>query len=181
MERRVSRSRGIDLSEEMLKIARTKVRRSELICADITATPLTDTYDLITAFRFFLNAAPALRSKIMKTLAGQLRDQNSRLIFNNHGNPWSYKAVAWPLHRLRQTIQGRPSVGNYLTDSEVRELVAAAGLEILEQVGYGLISPKLFRFAPSRARELERDWSSSGMAQRIGVNQLYVAKLSASA
>ena len=177
MEDLVTTSQGIDLSPEMLKIARTKVHRSELICADITTAPPAGRYDLITAFRFFLNADPGLRSKIMKTLAGHLRDETSRLVFNNHGNPLSYKAVTWPVHRGRQLLKGRPSVGNYLTDGEIQRLLADAGLEVTERFGYGMISPKLFRFGSSRARTLERRLSASVFAQKFGVNQLYVARL----
>ena len=177
METRVATSRGIDVSPEMLKIAAAKVQRSELICADITKEALPGPYDLITAFRFFLNAEPDLRVIIMKALASQLRDENSRLVFNNHGNPFSYKAVAWPFHRLRQLINGRPATGNYLTDKEIRALLIAADLELVERSGYGVISPKLFRLSPSRARDLERRGSASAFARKFGVNQIYVARL----
>ena len=177
MEDRVTTSRGIDVSPEMLKIAASKVHRSELICTDITKAAPPGAYDLITAFRFFLNAEPDLRLIIMKALASQLRDEKSRLIFNNHGNPFSYKAVAWPVHRFRQLINGRKPAGNYLTDADVRALLAAANLEVVEQTGYGVISPKLFRLAASSARDMERRASFSAFARRFGVNQLYVVRL----
>src|SRR4051812_10966165 len=179
MEERVATSRGIDVSAEMLKIAQTKVHRSELLCADITREPFSGGYDLITAFRFFLNADPGLRSEIMKILAAHLRDENSRLVFNNHGNPLSYKAVAWPIHRLRRLVKGRPAVGNYLNDGEIRSLLSEAGLEVTERIGYGMISPKLFRLASSRARALERRMSASALGRKLGVNQLYIARLRA--
>src|SRR5207249_2994067 len=59
VEALVSSSLGIDTSEEMLRVAAKKVQRSELLCIDITErVDLEGTYDLITAFRFFLNAEP---------------------------------------------------------------------------------------------------------------------------
>lgn len=175
MEDRVATSRGIDISPEMLDIARTKVCRSELICKDITrGEPLEGSYDLITAFRFFLNAEPELRLRVLQALALRLKNQDSRLVFNNHGNPFSYKAVAWPFHRTRQLFSGRAPAGNYLTHGEVKELMTKANLQILERTGCGVISPKLFKLVPSASRALE-SWSGrNALGRTFGVDQIYV-------
>jgi hypothetical protein len=161
----------------MLEAARAKVSASELICADITAEKSTErTYDLITAFRFFLNAEPGLRRRVMKCLAQRLKNEDSRLIFSNHGNPWSYKAIAWPFHRFRQLVFGRKAAGNYLTHREIERLVSQANLVIVERFGCGVISPKFFNLAPSYARRAERSIGVKRFAGRMGVNQLYVVK-----
>jgi SAM-dependent methyltransferase len=175
MEDRPATSRGIDISAEMLDIAKTKVHRSELLCMDITkGEPPEGSYDLITAFRFFLNAEPELRLRVLKALAPRLKNQDSRLVFNNHGNPFSYKAVAWPLHRTRQLFLGRALAGNYLTHRQVKELVTKANLQILERTGCGLISPKFFKLAPTAAGTIE-SWSGRNALGRVfGVNQIYV-------
>ncbi|MEY2548642.1 MAG: hypothetical protein QOD64_1224 [Verrucomicrobiota bacterium] len=175
LEGRPVRSVGIDVSPEMLKIARTKVRRSELFCCDLTSdATVGDKYDLITAFRFFLNAEPNMRLGVLKALAVRLRNENSRLVFNNHGNPWSIKAIAWPIHRVRQWLRGRETAGNYLTHSEVESLVAAANLRIVERTGCGLLSPRLFRLAPSVLGEFEARAGGGKLARAAGVNQIYV-------
>ena len=64
MESRVSTSRGIDISPEMLRLAGPKLRRRELICADITTSEApARTYDPLRVFRFFLIASPPLRPR----------------------------------------------------------------------------------------------------------------------
>jgi SAM-dependent methyltransferase len=168
-------SRGIDISPEMLAVARTKIQRSELVCMDITKEgPPEDRYDLITAFRFFLNAEPELRLRVLKALALRLRNADSRLVFNNHGNPFSYKAAAWPLHRTRQLFHGRAPAGNYLTHREVKELVRKADLQIVERTGCGLISPKVFKLAPSEAGTIESWFGRNILGRTFGVDQIYV-------
>lgn len=175
MEERPAQSTGVDISPEMLAIAQAKTRRSKLICGDITDEAVASgPYDLITAFRFFLNAEPELRLAVMNALALRLRDQRSRLVISNHGNPLSYKAIAWPIHRLRQKIGGRGPSGNYLTDREVRQLASQCGLQILERSGCGLVSPRLFKLAPHLLRSVERWFRNGSLATAIGVNQLYV-------
>jgi len=178
LESRVGESRGIDISPEMLQIAAGKVRRSHLLQIDITASETPEsTYDLITAFRFFLNAEPSLRRAVMKALTRRLKDGRSLLVFTNHGNPLSYKAVLWPYHQLRRRGGKRPVVGNYMTHWQVMELVERAGLELVEHYGYGFVSPKLFRLAPAISWHVER-WSAlQPVINRFGVNQVYVARL----
>jgi SAM-dependent methyltransferase len=175
MEQKATTSRGIDVSREMLDLARTKVRRSEMVCVDITSdAPPEATYDLITAFRFFLNTEPELRLRVMRALGRRLKNEHSRLVFNNHGNPLSYKALAWPIHRVRQLLFGRGPAGNYFTHREVSELVTQAKLRIIERTGCGLISPKLFKMFPSAARNLERRFGRGTLAKILGVDQIYV-------
>lgn len=179
MERLVEKSRGIDISPQMLEAARTKISASELVCADIAAEDRVEgKYDLITAFRFFLNAEPGLRYETMERLAHRLKDEDSRLVFNNHGNPWSYKAIVWPFHRTRHLLFGRKTAGNYLTHHEIAELVSKSKLSIVERFGCGVISPKLFKIAPLFARATERRLAGSRFARWAGVNQLYVVKRS---
>jgi hypothetical protein len=96
-------------------------------------------------------------------------------VFNNHGNPFSYKVAAWPYHRLRQSFFGRRPAGNYLTHNEVLDLVAAAGLRIVEHTGCGLISPKLFKLLPNLARKTELWFGLGTSGKMFGVDQIYVA------
>jgi SAM-dependent methyltransferase len=177
MEQFAAFSRGVDISPDMLEAARKEVSRSELICADVTAAGAVEgRYDLITAFRFFLNAEPPLSTRVMQSLARLLKNPQSRLVFSNHGNPCSYKAIAWPVHRARQFVFGRKPAGNYLTHSEVERLVEQANLKIVERFGCGVVSPKLFNFAPATARKFER--RIGGKVGRLGVNQIYVVAIS---
>lgn len=175
VETLVASSQGIDIAPEMLEIAAQKVSRSELHCEDINSSGNHgDVYDLITAFRFFLNAEPELRQAVMQSLAKRLRNSQSLLVFTNHGNPWSYKALLWPYHRLRCWRTRRPVVGNYLTHGEIMRLLRRNGLRLVERQGYGLVSPKLFRLAPGLASAAEERWAFKPLVSNFGVNQIYV-------
>lgn len=78
-----SESVGLDLAEEMLAVAQQKVKKTKLLRGDILEDPdIMDFYDVITAFRFFLNIEPELGKRIRDSLACRLRDPTSRLIFN---------------------------------------------------------------------------------------------------
>jgi SAM-dependent methyltransferase len=179
IEQHVAKSLGIDISPEMLALARSKVRRSQLICCDVLRDPPPEKFDVITAFRFFLNAEPSLRTAVMRTLASLLRDRTSRLIFTNHGNPFSYKAALWPYHRARALRRGSARAGNYLTHGEVLTLLRDSGLEIVEREGYGFISPRLFRSAPAAAHAFERRLAGVPLLGAFGVNQMYIVRIKA--
>jgi SAM-dependent methyltransferase len=181
MERRVTTSRGIDISPEMLRLAAPKLQRSELICSDITKSDAPEgKYDLITAFRFFLNAEPSLRVAVIKALAARLKNSESILVLTNHGNPFSYKGALWPIHRTRQFLFGPQPFGNYLTHKQIKHLVDESGLRMIERFGCGIISPRLFKVAPSMADSIERRFGCGKLARAIGVNQIYVVSKTSS-
>jgi SAM-dependent methyltransferase len=181
MERRVTTSRGIDISPEMLRLAAPKLQRSELICSDITKSDAPEgKYDLITAFRFFLNAEPSLRVAVIKALAARLKNSESILVLTNHGNPFSYKGALWPIHRTRQFLFGPQPFGNYLTHKQIKHLLDESGLHVVERFGCGIISPRLFKVAPSMADSIERRFGCGKLARAIGVNQIYVVSKTAS-
>lgn len=139
LEDRVETSTGVDVSASMLAIAGKKLRSTEIIEADITAEDVLKgrTFNLITAFRFFLNAEPELRSAAMKALAGLLTEDGV-LVFNNHhslGSPWIKL-----LHRrhLRRNPDG---IFNVMSIEQMTELAEGAGLEIVEIHPAGFFHP----------------------------------------
>ena len=176
----VDSATGIEISPEMIKIAQQNVTDASLHCRDITSddAEIEGKYDLITTYRFILNAEPALRVAGFKALAARLKDQSSRLVFSNHGNPWSYKALMWPIHVSRQILFGKKREGNYLTRRQTRAVLDAAGLEVIDVTGVGFISPRIVKFLPfSWCQKIEKALAGRPLLQRMGVNQLYVCKL----
>ena len=130
LENHVKKSTGVDVSESMLEVAREKLKCTEIIQADITVDNVLRgrKFNLITAFRFFLNAEPELRLAAIKGIAGLLA-KDGYLVFNNHrnlGSPW----VKFSYMRHRQDYTQR--VCNAMTIQEMNDLVAHAGLEIIE-------------------------------------------------
>jgi SAM-dependent methyltransferase len=154
---------GLDISAEMLEVARGKISSADLRQGDILSQPaIVDCdYDLITAFRFFLNAEPDLRLAIMKTLAERLRDDRSRLVFNIHGNRRSIR------HLTLRIRGGRNTWSNEMSVEEVRRLTGLAGLQIESWYGFGILPRFLYRTRMSSAARridhatLEARWLSS--------------------
>lgn len=183
MENKVDTATGIEISEGMLAIGRTKVRQANLICADITApdAPIEGQYDLITAFRFILNAEPTLQLAAFKALAARLKDDSSRLVFNNHGNLLSVKAFLWPIHRLRHLNQTYMAEGNCMTHRQVRQLLQSVGLEIESIWGSGFLSPKVARLIGlGNVAGLEKRLATKPALSRFATNVTYVARRSGS-
>ncbi len=180
LEDRVESATGIEISEAMSEQARERLRKATIICTDITApgAAIEGRYDLITAFRFLLNAEPGLRLAALRALAARLRDERSILVFNNHGNLFSHKLLLWPWHRLRRLGRGYQPEGNYMTNGQARRLAARAGLVIERTLGCAQLSPRIARILPQAVvNGLERRLSGSGLTGRLGAHQMYVARL----
>ncbi len=171
---------AIEISEPMADRARQRLVKSQVLCRDITlgSAPVEAKYDLITAFRFFLNAEPGLRVAALRALASRLRDESSWLIFNNHGNLWSLKLLAWPYHRLRSAGKGWQPRGNYLRHSQIIRLLDDAGFRLIKVAGLGVLGGKIAARMPfDRALKMERWLSSHPLYARFGQDQIYVAGL----
>lgn len=176
LEDRCDSARGIDVSAEMLQRARGRVRRAELVQADITRAdgPIEGKYDLITAFRFVLNAEPELRRAGLRALAARLRDDRSRLVLNTHGNPLSYKGLIVP---LRKALAKRGGDENLLSVRELTRILAEVGLEPVARVGMGILpSPITRRIPRDLALAAERGLRSVPFLEPLGVNQVLVCR-----
>ena len=139
LEDRVETSTGIDVSGSMLAIARKKLKRTQIIEADITVDNVLKSrkFNLITAFRFFLNAEPELRSLAIGELV-DLLTEDGYLVFNNHhslGSPWIKLLYA---RHLRNHPEG---IFNVMSIEQMEELAESAGLEIVEMYPVGFFHP----------------------------------------
>ena len=139
LENRVKTSTGIDVSGSMLAVAREKLKRTEIIKTDITAENVLKPrkFNLITAFRFFLNAEPELRSAAIKAIA-ELLDEDGYFVFNNHqnsGSPWIKLRCA---HHRKKNPEG---TFNVMSIDQMKMLVEGAGLEIVEIYPAGFFHP----------------------------------------
>ena len=127
---------GVDVSESMLAVARKRLARTEIIHDDITRHDGLGErrFDLITAFRFMLNAQQSLREEAIAVLARHLAD-DGYLVFNNHlqsGSIPQRALAAWSV-LLRKT----PGPG--LSMRETRRLVEGAGLKIVDVYHWGIV------------------------------------------
>lgn len=179
LEDRFDSAVGIDVSEEMLERARRRVRRARLLQTDITLGGVPEgRYHFITAFRFLLNAEPTLRVAALEALAKRLSDRESLLVVSAHGNPFSFKLLVQPMKWMRARLGGRPDE-NYLRSAEVHRLLAAAGLEVVERYGMGLLPWRLWKMMPRCvAPAVEGVLMKVPGLWRLGVNQIFVCRLS---
>ncbi len=76
---------GVDISRDMLKIAKKKYKNIKFLNKNISKTKINKRFDLITAWRFFLNAEYKLKKEILLRLRDLLKE-NGYLIFNIHMN-----------------------------------------------------------------------------------------------
>ncbi len=144
LEGRFRESIGIDISEDMIKSARSKVKKSQLICGDVTKDPyiVSGKFDCITAFRFFLHAQRSLRDDVMKFLSRRLRGDDSILVFNIHGNKFSTRWFVVALDRIRGKQNSHMSI------SDVKRLVSKYGLEIVEYYGVNYLDKSIYNYTP---------------------------------
>lgn len=148
LENRVASAVGVDVSESMLAVARPKLKRSTLVLKNIVVdNPFpSEQFDLITAFRFFVNAEPELRHKVMSALV-PLMKKDGYLIFNNHHNYYSLRRA---YQRFYANLRQRPCTKNFQMMSECRDLAKTHGLEIVAIYSIGILNipvitlPKLF-------------------------------------
>jgi SAM-dependent methyltransferase len=147
-ERHFQTAVGLDISDTMLAVARDRVRAATLVEGDATRDPAVlggRRFDFITAFRFFLNAQPALRDEAMAFLASVLKDEESRLLFNVHGNRYSTRVLVAAKARFTREQFASMSVRQCV------DLAERHGLEVVEWHGIGSYDKALLRMMPLSA------------------------------
>lgn len=163
---------GLDVSEDMMLVAKNKVPKAEFIRMDITREKLDiGKFDVISSFRFLLNAEPELREKALKSLRTAI-DDNGVLIVNNHLNGTSLIGI---ICRIRNLIKGKEH-HIILTDNDVRILMASCGFKVVEYYGFGFIPAWRNRFWLPRGllRFLEKMIFKASIFARFGKDRIYV-------
>ena len=164
---RVKSATGVDVSSAMMEVAREAAPEAELLEADLTGEDALGQrqFNLITAFRFFPNAEPDLRRAVFGVLARHL-SKNGVLVFNNHKNRNS-------LRRRIVRLTGREVQRGTMTHQEVEDLLAHAGLRVVEQIPLATlpVSERHPLLPISAVEPIERGLSRlpvlSGVAQHI--------------
>jgi SAM-dependent methyltransferase len=125
-------STGVDVSESMLEVARRQCSRTTFIFRDITKNPLESRFDVITAFRFFLNAEQSLRDEVLAAMRASLSPHGT-LVVNVHVNRTSLLGIAYS---MRNRLKGRV-VANTLGFDEMRGMLEAHGFVVKRVHWYG--------------------------------------------
>lgn len=142
-------------------------------------------FDVLTAFRLFLNLEPENRLKILNGLKKYLTDDGI-LIFNNHMNRYSLKGLsAYLLHTLfhrplkSEALRNEKSVINTLSERECRELIEKAGLRV-EKVHYIAVLPghkEWLPFPQTLYLNIERILMKIPLFHNFAKDQIYVCRV----
>ena len=127
---------GVDVSAPMLELARARCPSAKIVEADLTVdpSPVAGRFDLITAFRFFLNAQNDLRAGVLGALRELLTDRGL-LVANFHLNPRSLTGV---YIRTMSRIRGRPQP-LVIGLGEALRLLRTNGFDPVAVRGYGYL------------------------------------------
>jgi SAM-dependent methyltransferase len=164
---------GIDISPDMLALARDRCPDATIVLGDVTTTPglAPGPFDLITAFRFFLNAEPALRSQALGWMRSSLRP-GGVLVANFHLNPRSIRGTYL---RLRMPAATRPPM---VSIGSARQLFEAHGFHVRKVLGYSYLpyrrAGRTLR-APLARREVETRLAGARPIRRVAGSFLVVA------
>lgn len=133
---------GIDISEDMLAVARSKCRHVSFHLMD-GRQALNEfgpaAFDLVTAFRFFPNADAALREDVADQIAALTRP-GGYVVLNNHRNFWSTSYVA-----MRAAGNGDGNFGS--RNSDITKLFLDRGFICTRTYSLGLWPQTDFRAA----------------------------------
>jgi SAM-dependent methyltransferase len=172
---------GLDASGAMLEVARLRLPELEF-CEGRLGESKADEwvaarggFQLVTSFRFFLNAPADQREAILNLLVAQLTPRG-HLVLNNHGSGPSLRNLGL---RVRHK-----SGSTTITQRAFAEMLSTAGLHVEHQWGSQLFPRSLYG-APivgGIVRAIERFLPKTAIgraiARRFGANQTYVCRAS---
>ncbi len=169
---------GVDISAAMLAQAAAAVPKARLVHGDVTSDPDLlgeDVFDLVTMFRFLLNAEPSLRDEVLTWLAPRVR-LGGTLVVNVHRNRSSLTGL---LARGRGVTRRR-STPRTLSIRDAVALVESHGFTVVEEHGYGYLpyGPHgTWRLPfPRLAVGAERRMAGPGRLARLASHVILVAR-----
>jgi len=132
---------GVDVSKAMLDRARDRVPRATLVLGDIAAEPslLDRRFDLITSFRFLVNAQPDMRRDTLRRL-GEVLLPDGLLVCNVHANRYSARLLSEPA-RIARLVERR----NALSLRAATAALHDANLVVRDVTGYAFVSRSLYQ------------------------------------
>ncbi|KRB21209.1 MULTISPECIES: class I SAM-dependent DNA methyltransferase [Mesorhizobium] len=164
---------GVDVSQSMLACARVP-ETVTLVKADLTVSPLPRRFDVVTAFRFFLNAEDTLRKDALLAIHEHL-NEGGLLVSNIHMNASSPMGL---VYRFLNRCQGRV-VRNTLSVQAYRQMLVSNGFAVEQVIGYGYLPrpgwllPRLCEMLVGPIETISR---RAGIPERFAQNFLVVAR-----
>ena len=174
---------GVDVSDSMLEVTRKNIPDVEIIQADITVDNVLikdRKFDVITAFRFFLNAQNPLRIEVLNALHPLLK-KDGIFILNNHGNAlgigtflgkWAISAK----NKFRKSDEA--FTYNILSEGKLKKLLHESGYTITgtyHRNVFPILNEKT-KFDFSKVTKLEDWFSSRKFFRPFARNIIYVCQ-----
>lgn len=174
---------GVDVSESMIEVCRVNNPNIKITKADLTtANPFykEPKFNVITAFRFFLNAQNSLRVDVLSELR-KIIDEEGTFIFNIHGNKYNLGLFLEQWILVKNLFRKDPSkkyVVNKLSYSDVESLLTNAGFEITKTYHRNVIPvlSEQSNFDLSKWDKLENWFSNNQFFRPFARNVIYVCK-----
>lgn len=174
---------GIDISPEMVEVARTKGIKAEFIVGDILSgcKLMHLPYDVITSFRFLLNADVDIRKRVLLQLRQVIMESDGLLIVNVHGNSRSIRhpVIVWKrwCQDKGKTRNKQDVMLNEMSPSEAKHLLAETGFEVVEQIGFGIMPSVLYRTPLRRtALAIDRFAATRGWLKSWSIDLMFVCR-----
>jgi SAM-dependent methyltransferase len=165
---------GVDVSNEMLR----NVISNKFIqykCTDISQKPLNQKFDVISAFRFFLNAEPKLRDEALKAIRFHMA-KDGRLICNIHMNSNSVMGI---FYRITKPLKFLPK-HNTMSLKQFEKTLNSNGF-LIEKVKWYGFTPRpgyfLNSFFDKWLGPIERTFEKLGLQGRLSHSFIVIARI----
>lgn len=146
LEKHFKQTIGVDVSENMIEIARQKCKRASFFLADITSEnadrELQDKQsDVITAFRFYKNAQKQLRQQATVAIPKYLKE-DGLFIFDLHLNTFSFMGILASIIRILR-LNKLLNIGELtvrtISLGDIKRLFKNSSLKIIDYYGMGIL------------------------------------------
>jgi ubiquinone/menaquinone biosynthesis C-methylase UbiE len=179
VESLVDAAEGIDISENMVALARGKCRKARFKVGNIISQPglLEGRYDVVTAFRFLLNVEPSVRQQVLRKLREVITAPGGLLLINVHGNSRSLRHPAIVWRRWWERSRRSGAMLNEMSPDETKSLLHTSGFRIVRQFGFGLLPPTLYRTPLRRpVAALDRKFAGENLWRDLSIDMMFVCE-----
>lgn len=166
-------STGIDISPDMLELARERVPTARFYCTDVTGDIdlVQSSFDCVTLFRFLLNAEEELRENVLSWLSKHM-PSGALLIGDTHQHSLSPMGIVTIIARRL----GRKDL-NVLSRSKAQETLERHGFKVIRWSGYRVLPSINGRAIFGTAIQLRGEQLLQGLKLGyFGSEQVFIAK-----
>ncbi len=176
---------GFDVSDSMLKVAENKLDKTKLINIDINNDNIENYFnyfDIVTAFRFFLNAENELRKKTFFNL-NKIIKKDAYLIFNIHGNKKSIRFFYVIFHNFVRgfiyfILNKKKNIFTYkkqISNNEIINLLEKNNFKVEKVFSYSFLTKLIYYILPNKLFiKIEKKMISNKFL--FGTHLIYICK-----